>query len=74
MNFDIAVALGSIAALFSTISFALWLSYGLVLQQWPLIASNGICLVMSAFILGMKLLPRPAKEVVADRLDPSAKH
>jgi MtN3 and saliva related transmembrane protein len=52
--------------------FAFWLVYGLLLGQWPLIVTNGICLALSAFILAMKLLPRPQKEAVADTLDPTA--
>ena len=51
--------------------FSLWLAYGIMLGQWPLIVTNGICLALSAFILAMKLLPRPQKEAVADRLDPT---
>ena len=51
--------------------FSLWLAYGLLLGQWPLIVTNGICLVLSAFILLMKVLPRPQKEAVADALDPT---
>ncbi|NOG70740.1 SemiSWEET family sugar transporter [Roseicella sp. DB1501] len=52
--------------------FSLWLTYGLLLWQWPLILTNGICLVLSAFILTMKLLPRRQKEKVAESLDPAA--
>ena len=52
--------------------FAFWLAYGLLLGQWPLIVTNGVCLALSAFILVMKLLPRPQKEAVADALDPTA--
>ena len=33
---------------------------------WPIIASNGICLILSAFILTMKLLPQREKEKVAE--------
>ena len=50
--------------------FALWTTYGLMLWQWPLIVTNVICLVLSAFILMMKLLPRRQKEMVAAALDP----
>jgi len=53
--------------------FMLWTAYGILLMQWPLIATNSICLVLSAFILTMKLLPRPKKEKLADILDPDAK-
>ena len=38
-------------------AFALWLAYGLILRQWPLVASNAICLLFSGFILVMKMLP-----------------
>ncbi len=51
--------------------FTLWTTYGVMLGAWPLIASNAICLVLSAFILTMKLLPRRKKEQVADALDPT---
>lgn len=53
--------------------FALWLTYGLLLGQWPLIVTNGLCLLMSAFILVMSLLPQRKKEAVADMLDPDVK-
>ena len=53
-------------------AFALWLSYGFMLGQWPLIFSNSICLALSAFIFCMKLLPAQAKEAVADALDPES--
>lgn len=52
--------------------FSLWATYGLLLGSWPLIATNGICLSLSAFILVMKLLPRRKREMVADVLDPEA--
>jgi MtN3 and saliva related transmembrane protein len=51
--------------------FALWLAYGLLLGQWPLIVTNGVCLALSAFILAMKVLPREEKEAVANTLDPT---
>jgi MtN3 and saliva related transmembrane protein len=53
--------------------FLLWTAYGILLQQWPLIITNSICLVLSAFILTMKLLPAPKKNQVADALDPDVK-
>ena len=53
--------------------FLLWTAYGILLQQWPLIITNSICLVLSAFILTMKLLPAPKKNRVADALDPESK-
>jgi MtN3 and saliva related transmembrane protein len=56
----------------TVIGFSLWLTYGLLLGEWPLIATNGICLGLSAFILVMKLLPREKKEAVAGALDPTS--
>lgn len=54
----------------TVVGFALWFAYGVLLGQWPLMASNGICLLLSAFILGMKLLPPSGKRAVAETLDP----
>lgn len=56
----------------TVIGFGLWMAYGVVLVQWPLILTNGLCLVLSAFILTMKILPPREKNAVADALDPSA--
>ncbi|MGE5538855.1 MAG: SemiSWEET family sugar transporter [Gemmatimonas sp.] len=53
--------------------FGLWTAYGVLLGQWPLIVTNSICLLLSAFILTMKLLPPRQKNVVADVLDPDAR-
>ncbi|HEV2650602.1 MAG TPA: SemiSWEET transporter [Rhizomicrobium sp.] len=46
-------------------AFALWCGYGVALDQWPLIVANGICLMLSAFILAMTLLPGGTKRAVA---------
>ena len=59
--------------LLTVIAFALWIVYGAMLGQWPLIVTNTICLCLSAFILVMKILPRRQRNEVADMLDPSAK-
>jgi MtN3 and saliva related transmembrane protein len=45
--------------------FALWIGYGILLGQWPIMASNGICFLLSGFILTMKLLPMRGKVKVA---------
>jgi MtN3 and saliva related transmembrane protein len=55
----------------TVVGFALWTAYGIVLEQWPLIATNAICLILSAFILTMKILPRRQKEALADAIDPT---
>ncbi len=52
--------------------FSLWLAYGVLLTQWPLIVTNGVCLVLSLFILAMKLFPQATKDQVADTIDPDA--
>jgi MtN3 and saliva related transmembrane protein len=57
----------------TVVGFALWMAYGILLAQWPLILTNGICLVLSAFILMMKILPRDKKEEVAEALDPTSR-
>ncbi|WP_237216878.1 SemiSWEET family sugar transporter [Falsiroseomonas oryziterrae] len=54
----------------TVVGFALWLAYGLLLGQWPLILTNAICLLLSGFILGMTLLPRRKRDAVADALTP----
>ena len=52
--------------------FSLWLAYGILLGEWPLIVTNAVCLALSAFILAMRILPQRKKEAVADLLDPNA--
>jgi len=55
----------------TVIGFCLWFTYGVLLGQWPLILTNGICLLLAGFILAMKLLPRRQREEVAVALDPT---
>ena len=50
---------------------SLWLAYGIMLEQWPLIVTNGICLSLAAFILLMKLLPPSGRKAVAEAIDPN---
>ena len=38
-----------------TLGVALWLAYGLLLHNWPLIFSNAITLVLSVMILLLKI-------------------
>lgn len=52
--------------------FGLWFTFGILVGQWPLIVTNGICFVMSAFILVMKLLPPSGKQAVAAAIDPAS--
>ena len=48
--------------------FALWIAFGIALRQWPLIASNTICFLLSGFILMMKLLPAAKRKRVARKM------
>ena len=65
---DISAAMYGLTVL----GFALWLTYGILLGQWPLIITNGICFALALFIFGMKVLPSESKNAVADALDPAA--
>jgi MtN3 and saliva related transmembrane protein len=47
-------------------AFTLWTAYGVIRGEWPLIVSNSICLLLSAFIFAMKLLPDSQKKALAD--------
>lgn len=50
-------------------AFALWVAYGICRSDWPLVASNSVCFVLSAFILVMTLAPeswrRAARKAVS---------
>ena len=50
--------------------FGLWLAYGSLRLDWPLIATNATCLALSAFILLMTLLPSRQRRELAATLDP----
>jgi MtN3 and saliva related transmembrane protein len=56
----------------TVLGFALWLAYGIALMQWAIIICNGLCLLLSAFILFMKLSPQRVKDEVAGKIDPAA--
>jgi MtN3 and saliva related transmembrane protein len=58
--------------LLTVVGFALWIGFGIGLGQWPLIAANSICLLLSGFILLMKLLPASKKVAVARTVDPTS--
>ncbi|MEQ1956284.1 SemiSWEET family sugar transporter [Mesorhizobium yinganensis] len=54
--------------------FALWLTFGLMKDEWPIIIiTTAVCLILSAFILLMTVLPRGKKAAVADAIDPTTK-
>ena len=39
-------------------SYVLWTAYGLLLMDWPIIATNIVCLGLAAFILVVKFRTR----------------
>lgn len=41
--------------IFNTTAFALWTTYGVFLEKWPIIVTNAICFVLAGFILTMKV-------------------
>ena len=49
----------------TVLGFGMWLAFGILKREWPLVLSNSICLALSAFILTMKLLPPSKKKKVA---------
>lgn len=66
---------GSISApmyAITVLGFAFWFMFGIMKSEWPIVITNGVCLVLSAFILVMTVLPREKKDAVADVLDPAA--
>ena len=52
--------------------FCFWLAFGIMNGEWPITITNGVCLVLSALILLMTILPRTQKDAVADALDPAS--
>jgi MtN3 and saliva related transmembrane protein len=57
----------------TVLGFALWLAFGLLKAEWPIIITNGVCLILSAFILLMTVLSGAKKEAVADAIDPTGR-
>jgi MtN3 and saliva related transmembrane protein len=54
----------------TVVGFALWLAFGIMKGEWPITITNAVCLVLSAFILVMTMLPRKPKESIANVFDP----
>lgn len=52
----------------TVVGFIFWSAYGFLLGSWPLMASNSICLALSAFILTMKVIPQAQKERLAEKM------
>jgi MtN3 and saliva related transmembrane protein len=56
---------------FNSVAFAMWISYGVMLGEWPIILPNVLCLLMSVFILIMNLVGSRTRNRIANALDPS---
>lgn len=52
--------------------FALWTGFGVMKQEWPIIIPNAICLLLSAFILVLILLPQKQTAAITEKLDLTA--
>ena len=46
---------------------ALWLAYGLLLAQWPIVVANALTLALASVILGMKLAVERGRREQADQ-------
>lgn len=44
-------------------AFGLWSTFGILTRQWPLLASNLVCLLLSGSILAMKMFRRAIPKV-----------
>lgn len=58
----------------TTLSFCLWLLFGILNAQWPLILPNALCLVAASFILVMLLMPKQDMKRVAEKIDRAHRH
>lgn len=52
--------------------FGCWAVYGFFLRQWPLVTSNSLCFLLSAFIFAMILLPNRKKRRIARAISGTA--
>jgi MtN3 and saliva related transmembrane protein len=50
-----------------TVGVALWLVYGIVLAQWPIVVANAITLALAATILGTKLVVERGQKKAAQK-------
>jgi MtN3 and saliva related transmembrane protein len=55
----------------TTAAFGLWLTFGWLSGEWPMIAANFICFSLAAFILIMRALPDRQTRKVAAAIDPT---
>lgn len=50
-------------------AFALWLTYGILRNDWALVVPNALCLMMAAFILTMTVLSRRKRDRLASAIE-----
>lgn len=61
-------------------AFALWLGYGILRADWALMLPNGLCLILSTFILVMTVVSQRTRVRIAEKIEDglqkgmSAKH
>jgi MtN3 and saliva related transmembrane protein len=53
-------------------AFVLWTAYGIVRGDWAIIVPNSICLLLSALILVLILLPDRQTAALAKAIEPAA--
>jgi len=54
------------------VAFGMWIVYGALLDEWPIVIPNALCFLIAGFILVMKLVSHPTKNKIADAIDPAA--
>ncbi|MGE0550490.1 MAG: SemiSWEET family sugar transporter [Kofleriaceae bacterium] len=52
----------------STTAFAIWIVYGVLLGDWPIILPNVVCCILAGFILSLKLMSPRKRDAVADKM------
>jgi MtN3 and saliva related transmembrane protein len=55
--------------LLTVAAFALWLAYGVLRGDWALIIPNGLCLLLSAFILLMIIVSKRTRVRIATAIE-----
>lgn len=53
-------------------AFGMWIVYGALLDEWPIVIPNVLCFLIAGFILVMKIVSSPTKNKIADAIDPAA--
>lgn len=55
--------------LLTVAAFALWLGYGVLRDDWALMIPNGLCLILSAFILVMIIVSNRTRARIANAIE-----